>query len=164
MADEREIEDKFWSELKDSPFVMLGVEGAREGGTQPMTAMFEDEDCQDGNLWFFTAKDHDLMRALGQTNRAIAAYASKGHDLFASLRGTLSIDNEPATIDRLWSPIVAEWYEGKDDPKMALVRFDVDDAKIWLSDVEGFLKPAINKLFGREPEAGIKDKVAEISL
>ena len=164
MADDREIEDKFWSELKGSPFVMLGIEGAREGATQPMTVVFEDEDRDAGQLWIFTAKDHDFTRAMGQSNRAIGAYSAKGHDLFASLRGTLEIVNDRATIDRLWNPFVAEYYEGKDDPKLALVRFDVEDAKIWLSDVEGFLKPALNKLLGRKPETGIKEKVAEVSL
>ena len=164
MADDREIEEKFWDALKHSPFLMLGIEGPRDGATQPMTANFQDQDREVGVLWIFTAKDHDLIRAMGQSNRAIGSYSAKGHDLFASLRGTLSIDNDPATIDRLWGPVVAEWYEGKDDPKLALVRFDVDDAKIWLSDVEGFLKPAINKLFGRKPEAGMKEKVAEVSL
>ena len=164
MADDREIEDKFWSELKGSPFVMLGIEGAREGATQPMTVVFEDEDRDAGQLWIFTAKDHDFTRAMGQSNRAIGAYSAKGHDLFASLRGTLEIVNDRATIDRLWNPFVAEYYEGKDDPKLALVRFDVEDAKIWKSDVEGFLKPALNKLLGRKPEAGMKEKVAEVSL
>jgi general stress protein 26 len=164
MADDREIEEKFWKALKDSPFIMLGVEGTRDGATQPMTVMFEDSDRDAGLLWIFTAKDHDLTRAMGQSNRAIGSYSAKGHGLFASLRGTLQIVNDPATIERLWNPIVAEWYEGKDDPKLALVRFDVDDAKIWLSDVKGFLKPAFNKLLGRKPEAGMKEKVAEISL
>jgi general stress protein 26 len=164
MADDREIEDKFWDELEDSPFLMLGVEGAREGATQPMTANFEDEDRELGRLWFFTANDHDFTRAMGQSNRGIGAYSAKGHGLFASLRGTFTIDNDRPTIDRLWNPIVGEWYEGKDDPKLALVRFDIDDAKIWLSDIGGFLKPAFNKLFGRKPEAGMKEKVAEVDF
>ena len=164
MADDREIEEKFWRALKNSPFIMLGVEGARDGATQPMTANFEEQDREAGLLWIFTANDHDLTRAMGQSDRAIAAYSAKGHDLFASLRGTLRIVNDRATIDRLWNPVVAEWYDGKDDPKMALIRFDVDDAKIWLSDVEGFLKPAFNKLLGRKPESGMEEKVAEVSL
>jgi general stress protein 26 len=164
MADDHEIEEKFWSALKHSPFLMLGIDGARDGATQPMTANFEDQDRDAGVVWIFSAKDHDLTRAMGQTNRAIGSYSAKGHDLFASLRGTLEIVNDRATIDRLWRPIVAEWYEGKDDPKLALIRFDIEDAKIWKSDVEGFLKPAFNKLFGRKPEAGMKEKVAEVSL
>ena len=164
MADDREIEEKFWDALKDSPFIMLGIEGARDGATQPMTAVFEDSDRDAGVLWIFTAKDHDLTRAMGQSNRAIASYAAKGHGLFASLRGTLQLVNDPATIERLWNPFLGQYYEGKDDPKLALVRFEVDDAKIWLSDVEGFLKPALNKILGRKPEAGMKEKVAEVNL
>lgn len=164
MADDQEIEEKFWAALKDSPFVMLGVEGARDGATQPMTVNFEDSDREAGRLWIFTAKDHDFTRAFGQSNRAIGSFSAKGHNLFASLRGSLRIVNDEATIERLWNPVVAQWYEGKDDPKLALVRFDVENAKIWLSDVEGFLKPALNKLLGRSPETGAKEKVAEVSL
>jgi general stress protein 26 len=68
MADDREIEVKFWEALKDSPFIMLGIEGARDGATQPMTVNFDDEDHDAGLLWVFTAKDHDLTRAMGQSN------------------------------------------------------------------------------------------------
>jgi general stress protein 26 len=164
MADDREIIQNFWKALEDSPFVMLGLDQARGSAMQPMTAQFQEQDRDNGCVWFFTAKDHDLTRALGQDNRAIASFASKGHDLFASLRGRLILDNSRPEIDRLWNAIVAEWYEGKDDPKMALLRFELDDAKIWLSDVGGFLKPAFNKLFGRKPEAGMKEKVAEVSF
>jgi general stress protein 26 len=164
MADDLEIEDKFWKELKGSPFMMLGVEGSRDGATQPMTANFEDQDREAGVLWIFTDDKHDIVKALGQSNRAIASYTAKGHDLFASLRGTLTIDNDRAAIDRLWNPFVAEWYEGKDDPKLTLLRLDLEDAKVWLSDTGGLLKPVFNKLLGREPEAGMDRKVAELSL
>jgi general stress protein 26 len=164
MADDPEIEEKFWSEFKHSPFLMLGIEGARDGATQPMTANFQDEDREAGVLWFFTAKDHAFTRALGQSGRAIAAYSAKGHDLFASLRGSLAVSDDRSALERLWNPVVAEWYEGKDDPKLALLRFDVEDAKIWLSDLRGFLRPALNKMLGRKPEAGMHEKVAEVSL
>ena len=162
MTDDADIEREFWKELKSSPFVMLGIDGERSAATQPMTAQFENESAP---LWFFTAKDHDLIRALDRSDRAIAAFASKGHDIFASIRGRLSLDNDPATIDRLWNPVAAQWYEGgKSDPKLALLRLDVEDAKIWKSDLGGFVRPAINKLLGRKPEDGQHEKVAEVSL
>jgi len=164
MADDAEILQQFWGALEDSPFVMLGLDQARGSAMQPMTAQFEDQDRENGCVWFFTAKDHDLTRALGQDNLAVASFVSKGHDLFASLRGRLILDSSRPEIDRLWNPVAAQWYEGKDDPKMALLRFELDDAKIWQSDIGGFLKPAVNKLFGRQPEAGMKEKVAEVSF
>ncbi len=162
MTDDADIERKFWDEFKSSPFLMLGLDGERGAATQPMTAMFEGEAAP---FWFFTAKDHDLTRALDQGDRAIAAYASKGHDIFASIRGRLSVEDNPAMIDRLWNPVVAQWYEGgKTDPKLALLRLDVEDAKLWKSDLGGFIRPALNKLFGRKPESGQEEKVAEVSL
>ena len=157
-----ELTDKFWKALADDRTVMLGLHGVHEGHTRPMTALLDDG--ARGPIWFFTAKDHDLTRAMGQSDRAIGSYSGKGHDLFASLRGTLQIVNDRSTIDRLWNPVIAQWYEGKDDPKLALVRFDVEDAKIWLSTVRGFLKPALNKLLGRKPDAGAKQDVAEVGL
>ena len=162
MPTDAEIEEKFWSELKTSPFFMLGIDGERGAGTQPMTAYYDDEHAP---FWFFTANDHDLIKALDQGDRAIAAFASRGHDIFASIRGTLSIDNDPATIERLWNPIVEQWYEGgKSDPKLVLLRLDVEDAKLWKSDLGGFIRPAINKLLGRKPESGEHEKVAEVTL
>jgi general stress protein 26 len=162
MASNQELKELFWKELKASPFLMLGIDGERGAATQPMTAQIDEEESP---LWFFTANDHDLVRALDNGDRAIAAFASKGHDIFASLRGRLSMVNDPATIDRLWNPVVSQWYEGgKSDPKLALLRLDVDDAKIWKSDLGGFIKPAINKLIGRKPESGQHEKVAEVSI
>ena len=65
MADNQEILEQFWGALEDSPFVMLGLDQARGSAMQPMTAQFEDQDRDNGCVWFFTAKDHDLTRALG---------------------------------------------------------------------------------------------------
>lgn len=141
--------------------MMLGVEGTRGGATQPMTAHFDEGH---GPFWFFTAKDHDIVKALGESGSAIATYASKGHDLYASIRGRLSIEEDKAVVERFWNPIAAQWYEGKDDPKLVMLRLEPEGAKIWLSDLGGFLKPAFNKMLGRKPEAGYEEKVAEVSL
>lgn len=161
MANDAEIEAKFWKALKASPFVMLGLDGARDGHTQPMTAITEEDD--QGPLYFFTSKDNGLVAALGQSHRAIGSYASKGHDVFATIHGNLSVQTDQATIDRLWNPHVAAWFEGgKDDPKIALLRLDAEKAQIWLdgsSVVAGVLA-----LFGRDPKKSYQDNVAEVRL
>lgn len=160
MPTEAEIEARFWKDLKASPFVMLGLDGARDGHTQPMTAQVEGES---GPLWFFTSKDNSLVAALGQSHRAIATYTGKGHDLWASIHGSLSLTNDPATIDRLWNPHVAAWFEGgRDDPKLTLLRFDTEKAQIWIDGSS--IGAAITRLLGRDPKQDYQDKVAEVSL
>ena len=105
--------------------MMLGIAGADEAHTRPMTAQLEGD--EGGPIWFFTAKDTDLVQQLSGNDRAIATFASKGHDLFAAVHGSLRVDTTRDVVDRLWNRFVAAWYEGgKDDPKLTLLRLDPD--------------------------------------
>ncbi|HEU4704960.1 MAG TPA: pyridoxamine 5'-phosphate oxidase family protein [Sphingomicrobium sp.] len=141
------LESKFWDELKGSPFVMLGLQGVDDSFTRPMTAQLDGE-----RIFFFAARSEDLVKGLERSSRAIATFASKGHDLFASIHGTLAIHNDRATVERLWNPIIASWYkEGKDDPDLALLRFDAERADIWEAHLGSTLKAALVRMLGRDP-------------
>jgi general stress protein 26 len=159
MTTPHDLADKFWKTLKSERTMMLGLDGREDGHTRPMTAQFEDDRSP---LWFFTSKDNALVQNLGD-GRAIATFTAKGHDLFASVHGRLSVDNDRATIDRLWNAFVAAWYEGgKDDPKLALLRLDADNAQIWLNGSS--LIAGVKLLLGSDPKEDYKDKVAQVDL
>jgi len=161
VANETEIRDRFWKELKSERTIMLGIDGEPGGGMQPMTALVEEDDG--GPLWIFTSKESDLARAIGGGKPAHATFTGRKHDLFANVTGRLSIDNNRTVIDRLWNPWVAAWFEGgKDDPKLCLLRFDAEHAKIWLNATP--LGAAIEWLLRRDPKESYKDKVAEVAL
>lgn len=163
MPTPQEIEAKFWKSLKSDMTVMLGLTNREEGHAQPMTAQLDPDADGRSPIWFFTAKDVDLVQAMGSGGEAMIQYASKGHDLFASVQGRLTPDNDRATIDKLWSPFAAAWYEqGKDDPKLQLIRFDASEAQFWLN--ENSLFAGIKMLIGIDPKQDYKDKVAEVSL
>ena len=162
MTNEAEIEDKFWKALKSDMTMMLGLSGVDDEHSQPMTAQL-DEDRPHGPIWFFTSKDVDLVKALGTGHRAFASFASKGHDLFASLQGELVLDNDRATIERLWNRFVAAWFQGgKDDPKLQLIRFEPEHAQIWLN--EHSLFSGVKILLGRDPKKDYRDKVADVRI
>ena len=65
-------------------------------------------------------------------------------------------------IDRLWNRFVAAWYEGKDDPKIALIRLDADQAEIWID--ASSLVAGIKMLIGIDPKQDYEGKVAEVRL
>lgn len=159
----QELQDKFWKALKSDMTMMLGLAGAEHGHTRPMTAQLDPDHKDRGPIWFFTAKDHALVQALRADSEAIATFTSKGHDLFACVHGRLSLDNNRATIDKLWNKYVAAWYQGgKDDPKLALLRLDADHAEIW-ADASNLIA-GIKALFGADPKEDYKDKVAKVAL
>jgi general stress protein 26 len=160
MATPQELEKKFWKAIKSDMTMMIGLDGVEDGHARPMTAQL---DGDRGPIWFFTAKDNGIVRKLGQGDRAIATFTSKGHDLFATAHGRLSIDNDRRIIDKLWNRWIAAWYEGgKDDPKLVLLRFDAERAEIWL-DASSVIA-GIKMLLGRDPKQDYKDNVAEVRL
>jgi general stress protein 26 len=161
MPSSAELEAKFWKSLKSDMTMMLGLNGVDDGHVRPMTAQFEGD--EGGPIWFFTAKDNALVGQVGKANRAIATFASKDHDLFATVHGNLSLDNDRAVIDRLWNRFVAAWYEhGKDDPKLALLRLDPDRGEIWLDGSS--LVAGVKMLLGMDPKEDYKDNVAKVRL
>ena len=160
MHSAQELEQKLWKAIHSDRTLMLGLDGVEDGHARPMTAQIEGDK---GPLWFFTAKDSALVQKLSEGHRAFAAFSSKGHDLFASIKGNLSLSTDRTVIDRLWNPFVAAWYEGgKDDPKLALLRLDAEHAEIWLN--ASSLVAGVKMLLGADPKKEYKNNVANIDL
>lgn len=167
MANEMEIRQKFWKALESDMTMFLGLAEGEDGHARPMTAQLEDDGWSDdgyhGPIWFFSATDNALVQAIGSGGgRAAALFASKGHDIWASVQGSLSISRDAATIDRLWNRFVAAWYEGKDDPKICLIRLDPESAEIWVD--ASSIVAGIKMLIGIDPKKDYQDKVAQVSL
>ena len=163
-----ELEQAFWEALDDSPFVMLGLQGVEDSRTRPMTAQVDTDGAtkDGGRIYFFGARSEALAQAIGGSHRANATFASKDHKIFAHIHGALSIVDDQAVIDRLWNPIVASWYKhGKDDPDLALIRFDTEKAEVWEAHSGAPLKAAFVKLLGRDPgKEEQRENQAEVAL
>jgi general stress protein 26 len=159
MPTPKELEQDLWEAIESDRTIMLGLDGIEDGHARPMTGLIENHH---GPIWFFTAKDNALAQKVTDGSRAIASFVSKGHDLFATIHGGLSVSTDRAAIDRLWNPFIAAWYEGKDDPKLVLLRLDAERAEIW-EDASSVVA-GIKMLFGADPRKDYKDKVAQVPL
>lgn len=159
MSTEQKLEDKLWSALSSDRTVMLGLHGVEDGHARPMTALVEGDR---GPIWFFTSQSNAVVENLARSDRAIAAFSAKNHNLFASIHGKLSVDQDRQVIDRLWNPFIAAWYDGKDDPKLVLLRLDAEHAEVWLN--ESNLVAGVKMLFGADPKKDYRDKVGDVDL
>lgn len=159
MSTNEKLEEKLWSALSSDRTVMLGLNGVEDGHARPMTALVEGDR---GPIWFFTSQSNAVVENLARSDRAIAAFSAKNHDLFASIHGKLSVDQDRQVIDRLWNPFIAAWYDGKDDPKLVLLRFDAEHAEVWLN--ESNLVAGVKMLFGADPKKDYRDKVGDVDL
>ena len=157
---DHQLEKKFWMALKSDLVMMLGLVGVEESHTRPMTAQLRGSE---GPIFFFTARDNTLVQNLRADSRAIGTFAAKDHEVFASIHGRLSLDNDPDVIDALWNPYVEAWFEGgRDDPELALLRFDADRAEIW--ENESGMFAGLKMLFGRDPKPDAGEHEARVNL
>jgi len=140
MTDTAKLKKKLWEKMSDGPFLMIGLTSTHEH-SEPLTAML-DEDQVD-RIYFFVGRDNRLAKG----GPAMAQFVSKGQDYFACLSGDVTMDNDPAMIDKLWSKPVESWFPGgKSDPNLALIRFDIDEAELWEADMS--LVGKVKMLFG----------------
>lgn len=136
---QQDIVATFRSKLEASPFVMVGLESGQH--SEPLTAQLDDD--QPNALFFFVAGDNRAAHG----GRAMAQFVSKGHDFFACMAGTIRRTDDRAQIDKLWSKSVEAWFpRGKEDPNLALLRFDITSAELWETDVT--ISGRLKMLFG----------------
>ncbi|WP_218354017.1 pyridoxamine 5'-phosphate oxidase family protein [Alteromonas lipotrueiana] len=150
----KDIRTKMWKAMDDSPNVIVSLCENNEHG-EPMRAQL-DKDAN-SEFWFYTTKSNRAAKG----GKAMVQFSSKGHDVFACIRGTLVEETRKEIIDKYWSKPVEAWYEhGKEDPSLLMLRFELDDAEIWEADpgIKGMYKMMTGKDIKPE-EMGEHDQV-----
>ena len=153
---EAELQDRLWKEIDKARYGMLGLMGQSPAQHfQPMTAFCERDGAQ---IWFFTRNDTDLARATERGRQAMFIVQAKDQGFQACVGGRLVQEFDTARMQRYWNPVVAAWYpEGQNDPHLTMLRLDVSDARVWLSETNpvafGFQIVKAN-MTGKEPHVG----------
>jgi general stress protein 26 len=98
--------------------------------SRPMAT--QDQDDFDGTLWFFTQADTGKVQEIGRDHQVNLSYAQPDDNRYVSISGRANLVRDRAKIDELWSPFLKAWFpKGKDDPQVALLRVDVEQAEYW---------------------------------
>ena len=119
--------------IQSTRAVMLGVVGGPLRHFNPMKGYAMDGDKA---VWFLCKRDAELaLEVADSEHAALAIVVSEDHHLHASIGGSLSAERDQARIDQLWNSVAAAWLpEGRTSPDVILLRFDPEEAEVWLSD------------------------------
>ncbi|MDQ3494248.1 MAG: pyridoxamine 5'-phosphate oxidase family protein [Pseudomonadota bacterium] len=86
----------------------------------------------DGDLWFATGADSGKVAEINANPHVNVAYASPHKNIYVSVAGTASVVDDRAKVDELWSPAMKRFFpEGKDDPRLRLIKVDAETAEYW---------------------------------
>ena len=81
-------------------------------------------------LWFVTSQWSPKVEEIEQDRRVSVTFQSSKR--FVALSGMAQLVKEQAKIDELWKSEWKVWFpDGKDDPKISLIRVTVTYAEFW---------------------------------
>lgn len=89
-----------------------------------------------GHVWFITSLASGKLDELA-THPAVNV-AMQQSSRFLSISGTARVSRDPHRIGEVWQPAYRVWFEGTDDPRIALIEVVPTYAEYWdRSGVEG---------------------------
>lgn len=120
---------------------------SRPDGTLHSRPMATQQSKFAGELWFFTAKDSLKVDETEQRPAVNVSYADASHNRYVSVSGRGMLVKDRKMEEELWNPLYKVWFpKGLDDPQLALLRVDVEEAEYWdapsstMVQVVGFVK------------------------
>lgn len=119
----------------------------------------------DGSLWFFTSMSSHKAVEVRKESKVNMTYANPDKHIYVSVNGTAVLVHDRAKAEQLWNPLMKAWFpKGLDDPDLALLRVQVEQAEYWDSPsspvitLAGFVKAmASGKRY--EPSPGEHEKL-----
>ena len=101
----------------------------------------------DGHLWFFCDADSAKVYEIEREHHVNLSYADPNDSRYVSVSGRASVVRDQDKARELWSPVHKAWFaNGPEDPNLALLRVEVDQAEYWdapsstMTHIIGFTK------------------------
>ncbi len=86
----------------------------------------------DDTLWFFTGEHDPKVDEVQKDHRVNITYSSKDGNVWVSISGMAEVVRDRQKIDDLWKPFLKAWFpNGKDDPELALLKVEAEQAEYW---------------------------------
>jgi general stress protein 26 len=114
--------------VEPGTIVMLMTMIGGDHSSRPLTVAGVDH----GTLEVLVDRTADWAEAIDEPDTVVhVSVADVRSNVYLSLNGTASITPERAAIERLWNPGAAAFFDGKEDPAVAVLRFAVSGGEYW---------------------------------
>ena len=129
--DGREAVEKIQEIVKSAETCFFCTSAQPNGAmnARPMNVRQVDEE---GNFWFLSAKESRKNAEL-TTNPVVTLFLQGSpHSDFLHIEGEGTVLTDRAKLDELWTPLIKAWFtEGKDDPRISLIKVTPRKGYYW---------------------------------
>ena len=85
----------------------------------------------DERLRFLVAADTPWLDDLGSSDQVNVGVVASGRNDWVSVSGRASSRVVPAEIEELWSPAASAYFDGPDDPRIAVLELAAEAGEFW---------------------------------
>lgn len=96
--------------------------------SRPMSLHETDDE---GNLWFISSETSNKNFEIKEDNRVQLFFMKNSDSEYLSVYGKAFIYKDKKTIEDKWSPMANAWFDGKDDPKVTIIRVSPEQSYYW---------------------------------
>lgn len=96
--------------------------------TRPMNTQYAD---QNGSLWFFSNKNSVKNEDIRLDSRVQLFYVDPAIGQYVSIYGNAQILFDREKIEEFWSEYALNWFMGKDDPQISLIKVSPENILNW---------------------------------
>lgn len=151
-------QETLWHLIKDMKFCMFTHRHADgQLHAHPLTTQNRSLD-ENSLVYFFVSKKSELGQRVQADGNVGLSYGDPGKDTWVSISGTARVNDDKATKERLWNPIVKAWFPGGlEDPDLELVEVKINHAEYWNiteSKMTQLLKMTTAAVTGTPPKLG----------
>ena len=156
-----ERQQELWERIESVRTAMLTT--TEPDGTLRSRPMWTQGDEFDGSPWFFTSDEAPKVDELERNPQVCLSYGAPDTDLYLSVSGRAELVRDEAKAKELWNTFAQAWFPGGvDDPHLALLRVDVEQAQYWEDKkpkVLQFAEIVLGAVTGRPPKSGEERKL-----
>ena len=111
----------------------------------------------DGSLWFISSVDSHKNKEILEDDKVHLYFMNNSKYEYVFIKGTATISQDKALIEKYWSAFANAWFDGKDDPRVSVIKivpydgyyYETKDNKIF-----ALLKMSFNAITGVKTEDG----------
>lgn len=91
------------------------------------------QECDNqGNLWFISSAESNKNFEIKVENKVQLFFMNNSNSEYLSIYGKAFIYKDKNTIEEQWSSLANAWFEeGKDDPKVTVIRVTPEETYYW---------------------------------
>ena len=116
--------------IKDVRICMLTT--AAPDGSFDSRPMATQETEFDGTVWFLTRQESGKVAEIKDDAHVSLIYSDPSNHNYVTAKGKASTSRDKAKIRDLWNPMFKAWFpEGEEDPSIAVLKVEVDEAQYW---------------------------------